>query len=265
MEGDTSRHCLFIAIQLWVLITSLVIFSTVFDRRTFTKTLRTVRSQRGCGCAACKVSSGPCAISSLSRYTTATKPQGPTGTSPPSPQRSHPLLLCPILCCMLFLLLCILDRSLCDSQQGGRDCGKQVDWGDVSQISPPKQLHSDQKHQFECSLMSDVCHLLGIWKSRTTPYHPHRDGLVEHFNKTLLNMLASFTQKHPFTWEDHLQRVCMVYNSSLHPIHTFLLDVWLWSMPPRGCHVWLLPSSNTRSQHLCHSTPAITRWSLPPS
>ena len=88
----------------------------------------------------------------------------------------------------------------------------------------PEQLHSDQRRQFECSPMSEICHLLGIQKSCTTPYHPQGDGLVELFNRILLNMLASFTQEHPSTWEDHL-RVCMAYelqSAPVHRIHTFL-------------------------------------------
>ena len=39
-------------------------------------------------------------------------------------------------------------------------------------FSPPEQLLSDQGHQFESQLMAEVCKLLGIQKSRTTPYHP---------------------------------------------------------------------------------------------
>ena len=42
----------------------------------------------------------------------------------------------------------------------------------------PKQLHSDQGPQFESQLMSEVCKLLGIQKSRTTPYHSQCDGMV---------------------------------------------------------------------------------------
>jgi transposase InsO family protein len=76
-------------------------------------------------------------------------------------------------------------------------------------FSPPEQLHSDQGRQFESSLMKEICRLLGIHKSRTTPYHPQSDGLVERFNRTLLSMLATSSREHPSTWESHLPKVCM--------------------------------------------------------
>ena len=84
-------------------------------------------------------------------------------------------------------------------------------------FSPPEQLHSDQGRQFESTVIAEVCKLLGITKSRTTPYHPQGDGLVERFNRTLLAMLATAVQERPFEWEEHLRRLCMAYNTSVHP------------------------------------------------
>ena len=83
-------------------------------------------------------------------------------------------------------------------------------------FSPPERLHSDQGRQFESELIQEVCKLLQIKKTRTTPYHPQCDGLVERFNRTLLNMLATTTKDHPFDWEEQLPRVCLAYNSSVH-------------------------------------------------
>ena len=76
-------------------------------------------------------------------------------------------------------------------------------------FSPPEQLHSDQS-----TLIAEICKCLGIHKTRTTPYHPQSDGLVERFNRTLLNMLATTMAGHPGTWEDHTQKVLLAYNTS---------------------------------------------------
>ena len=84
-------------------------------------------------------------------------------------------------------------------------------------FSPPEQLHSDQGKQFESELFAEVCKLLGIRKSRTTPYHPQSDGLVERFNRSLLAMLNTATMERPFEWEDHLCQLCMAYNTSRQP------------------------------------------------
>ena len=84
-------------------------------------------------------------------------------------------------------------------------------------FSIPLQLHSDQGRQFEADVMREVCRLLQINKTRTTPYHPQSDGLVERFNRTLINMLAATVQDHPTQWESHLKKMCMAYNTSVHP------------------------------------------------
>ena len=55
----------------------------------------------------------------------------------------------------------------------------------------PDAIHSDQGKSFESSLFTELCHLLGIHKTRTTPYHPQSDGLVEYFNCTLSMLLTT--------------------------------------------------------------------------
>ena len=84
-------------------------------------------------------------------------------------------------------------------------------------------MHSDQGRQFESVLIAEVCKLLQIRKTRTTPYHPQCDGLVERFNRTLLSMLATCAEGHPFDWEQQLQKVCMAYNTSVQSSTGFTL------------------------------------------
>ena len=45
-------------------------------------------------------------------------------------------------------------------------------------FSIPDQILSDQGRQFESAIIDELCKLLQIQKSRTTPYHPQGDGLV---------------------------------------------------------------------------------------
>ena len=60
----------------------------------------------------------------------------------------------------------------------------------VCRFGMPMVIHSDQGREFEIKVMQELCLLCGSHKTRTTPYHPESDGLVERFNRTLLMMLA---------------------------------------------------------------------------
>ena len=82
-------------------------------------------------------------------------------------------------------------------------------------FSPPQQLHSDQGRQFEAGLITELCQLLHIEKTRTTPYHPQSDGQIERFNRTLLNMLSTCSEEQPKEWDQHLSKLCMAYNTSI--------------------------------------------------
>ena len=49
----------------------------------------------------------------------------------------------------------------------------------VCGFGAPLELHSDQGRNFEPAVFKEMCHLLGISKTRTTPLHPQSDGMVE--------------------------------------------------------------------------------------
>ena len=80
----------------------------------------------------------------------------------------------------------------------------------------PQTIHSDQGRQFESNLFQEMCKLLGIEKTRTTPYHPQSDGMVERFNRTLATMLTAYVSTNQRDWDDQLPYVTVAYRSAEH-------------------------------------------------
>ena len=85
----------------------------------------------------------------------------------------------------------------------------------VCRFGTPEFLHTDQGRNFESTIIKESCKLLGITKTRTSPYHPQSDGLVERFNRTVLNMLSIMTQEDEHCWDLHLPHVMMAYRTSV--------------------------------------------------
>ena len=82
----------------------------------------------------------------------------------------------------------------------------------VYRIGIPYRLHSDQGGSFEARIIKSLCEIHGIQKSRTTPYHPQSDGIIERLNSTLLNMLRMLDNKTKQDWKSHIQQRVHAYN-----------------------------------------------------
>ena len=80
----------------------------------------------------------------------------------------------------------------------------------------PLFLHSDQGKEFDNAMIHKLSELLGTVKTKTTPYHPRSDGLVERFNRTLLAMLAMFVSQEHDNWDDLLPFMMLAYNTTVH-------------------------------------------------
>ena len=86
----------------------------------------------------------------------------------------------------------------------------------ISRFGTPLEIHSDQGKTFESNLFQSVCKLLDISKTRTTPYHPSSNGMIERFNQTLVNMISSFVDKRQHNWDEHLPLLTSAYRSAVH-------------------------------------------------
>ena len=71
----------------------------------------------------------------------------------------------------------------------------------VAIFGVPSSIHSDQRRQYESEIFPEMCSALHIKKTRTTPYHPQSDGIVERFNKTLVTMLRACVNEHHSDWD----------------------------------------------------------------
>ncbi|CAC5361869.1 unnamed protein product [Mytilus coruscus] len=65
----------------------------------------------------------------------------------------------------------------------------------ICRFSTPSRIHTDQGREFESVFFAEICKLLGVEKSRTTPNHPQSDGMVERYNQTAQIMLAMYVDE----------------------------------------------------------------------
>ena len=79
-----------------------------------------------------------------------------------------------------------------------------------------ERLHSDQGANFQGRVMTHLCKLLGIKKSRTTPYHPQGDGMTERFSKTLISMFKTLDPRNKPRWKEHVASLVHAYNCTQH-------------------------------------------------
>lgn len=88
----------------------------------------------------------------------------------------------------------------------------------ICRFGVPLEMHSDQGSNFESNLFKEMCHLLGINKTRTTPYDPKSDGMIERFNRTLINIIAIMLDEDDKqkTWDKHLAYATSAYRSTPH-------------------------------------------------
>lgn len=98
-----------------------------------------------------------------------------------------------------------------EAQTGARVLASEV----ICRYGAPVQLHADQGRNFVSTQMKELCDLLETKKTRTTPYHPKPDGLVERFNRTLEAMLSKYLSENQRDWDTRL-RFMLAYRSNVH-------------------------------------------------
>lgn len=81
----------------------------------------------------------------------------------------------------------------------------------------PEVIHSDQGRQFESLLFQECCALWGCQKTRTAPYHPQGNSVVERLNRTLGNSLRALLLEHQTAdWDEVLPQIMRTLRATPH-------------------------------------------------
>ena len=86
----------------------------------------------------------------------------------------------------------------------------------IGRFGCPHSLHSDQGRNFESKLFEQLMQLLEMDKTRTTPFQPQSNAVIERMNKTLQNMLEKGINEEQSNWSQQLPYVMMAYRFSVH-------------------------------------------------
>ena len=78
----------------------------------------------------------------------------------------------------------------------------------------PERLHSDQGKEFDCLLLREICEYWGIVRTRTSPFYPQSNGLVERSNRTIKQILRQASEEE--SWDKKLPKIRMALNCVEH-------------------------------------------------
>ena len=113
----------------------------------------------------------------------------------------------------------------------------------ICRYGPMRRLLSDRGSEFaNHQVVFGLSSALGVDKIFTQAYHPQGDGVVERAVRTVKSVLTAMcdTQCHLDTWDQHLDILCLAYNSTTHAT-TGAAPFFIWFGRPPPLPAPLVP------------------------
>jgi hypothetical protein len=80
----------------------------------------------------------------------------------------------------------------------------------------PRSIISDRDTRFLSAFWTTLWEKMDTKLKRSTTFHPQIDGKTKVVNKTLVQLLRGYNQKHSKTWDENLVYIQHSYNRAVH-------------------------------------------------
>ena len=98
------------------------------------------------------------------------------------------------------------------SNQTAKTVAEKLYHGFLVHYGWPERIHSDQGGSFKNIVIKELCSIVQVQKSRTTPYHPKGNAQVEKFNHTLIHMIGTLEVNEKESWQDWVATLTLAHN-----------------------------------------------------
>jgi len=102
----------------------------------------------------------------------------------------------------------------------------------IMRFGCPYDLHSDQGRNYESEVFKELCRLLEVRKTRSSPRHPEGNGQAERFMKTLTTMIKSYI-KDQSEWDLNLGCIAGAYRAAVHETTGFTPNMLMFGREVR--------------------------------
>ena len=115
-------------------------------------------------------------------------------------------------------------------------------------------------------VIAKLCSLLGIQKSKATPFCPQSNGKVEQMHQTLIRMIGKLPEQKIINWLAHLPEVIQAYNGTQSAIMGYSPHYLTFGQRPRFPIDLYFPTLRGETEkflvNLCCQHPEMLRTSI---